>query len=111
VVKAYGSSVYRFFSPEFKKFLYSEFYDIALDILIDVLYEEIYEEREYRRFEDWVSYSVEEIFNRSYIQDFIIKYFPGVPIEDGELSEYWKDHIRKPVKIFVRETIQFLRKY
>ena len=111
VIDKYGESVNRFFSPEFKKFLYIEFYDIALDIVIQIVYDEIYEESEYERFDDWISDSVDEIFSKSYMYDFINKYFPGVPTIDGKPSGYWEDRIQDPAKNFAREIIFFLRKY
>ena len=113
VLRGYGK-VRKFLSSEFNNFLYTEFYNISLDVLKNALHENAWEnfkDLHYNSFQDYVSDSVEESFRENYVIDFFQEYFPGDSTFDGELNDVWKRHIQNPLKKFVEETIDFLRKY
>ena len=102
VLDRYGK-VRKFLSPKFNKFLYENFYYLLLDTL-DIALE--YKENDY---EDWISESVSEIFQKHYIRNFIVEYFPGDPHNDnGELRKFWRQSFYPPLERFVAETIDFL---
>ena len=108
VLREYGK-MRNFLTPEFKPFLYQQFYQLCINALKNVLKNPDYE----REVEEWTSESVRDTYYNS--ADYLYEYFPGT--KDGidsryEFREKWEDEIEDPLRNFVEEIIfGFLKEY
>ena len=96
ILKDYGE-LRKFLSPEFKKFLYENFYDLCTEAVKRVL-KDGYDE-------ELFSDSVLDVFYSLRFNTFKFNYFPGMTDDEERFTEYWQDVIENPLEDFVKETI------
>ena len=94
----------KFFSPEFKKFLYENFYDLCAEAVKRVL-KDGYEDG------DFLPDSVQDVYYNKRFNSFRVNYFPGMKDDEERFTDYWQDVIESPLEEFVKETINFLKLY
>ena len=93
----------KFLSPDFKKFLYENFYDLCTEAVKRVLKVGYDEEL----FSDSVLY----VYYNKRFDNFRVKYFPGMKDDEERFTDYWQDVIESPLEDFVKEIINFLKSY
>ena len=104
VLKEYGK-MRDFLKPEFKPFLYKQFYLLCADALQNVLQKPDYDR-------EWISESVRDTYYDSTVT--LFEYFPGTKDDIDSRYDFqykWYDEIESPLRSFVEEILGFLEEY
>ena len=100
ILNEYGE-LQKFLTPDFKKFLYENFYDLCTSAIRKVLKDNYDEEL--------ISDSILDVFFNSKFSTFKRKYFPGMKDDEERFNEYWQDAITLPLEDFVKELMIYLK--
>ena len=114
VLKEYGN-MRDFLKPEFKPFLYNQFYKLCLDALQNVLRKYHSYQGEEEKEEDEEERISESVRNTYYVSmDTLFEYFPGTKNDIDSRYDFqykWDDEIESPLRSFVEEILEFLKEY
>ena len=111
VLNGYGPAMERFLKPDFKKFLYDNFYKFLNQILQYTITKGDYKDEEN---DGWPYKDVSEIYYGDEFTDFRNFYFPGGRDDEDDYEmfvNYWDLRIKYPIYEFVKEMVKFLQEY